>query len=62
MVACIDVKMDGSALEWKIVIYNSWASFPYKLGYCFYIASVAKSASLEIGAFTPSMKVLSSFF
>ena len=56
----IDKKMDRSVLEEKSSFKMLGLTFSSKLDWGFYIISIAKTASKKIGAFTHSMKFLSS--
>ena len=55
----IDVKMDGSVLEKKSSFKMLGLTSSSKLDWGFYIISIAKTASKEIGALIRSMKLLS---
>ena len=55
----IDVKMDGSVLEEKTSFKMLELTFSSKLDWSSYIISIAKTASMKIGALIPSMKFLS---
>ena len=55
----IDVKMDGSALEEKSFSKMLGVTFSSKLGWGYYIISIAKTASKKIGALIRSMSFLS---
>ena len=55
----IDVKMDGSILEEKTSFKMLGLTFSSKLDWDSYIASIAKTASMKIGALIRSMKFLS---
>ena len=55
----IDVKMDGSVLEKKLSFKMLGLTFCYKLDWCAYIISIAKSASKKIGSLIYFMKFIS---
>ena len=55
----IDVEMDGSVLEEKSSFKMLGLTFSYKLDWCSYIVSIAKTASKKIGALIRFMKFLS---
>ena len=55
----IDVKMNGSVLQEKSSFKKLGLTFSSKLGWGFYIISIAKTASKKIGAFICPMKSLS---
>ena len=55
----IDVKMDESVLEEKSSLKMLGLTFSSKFDWCFYIISIAKTASKKIGALIRSIKFLS---
>ena len=55
----IDVKMGGSILEEKSAFKMLGLTFVSKMGWGYYIISIAKTASKKIGALIYSMKFLS---
>ena len=57
--SAIDVKMDGSVLEEKLSFKMLGLTFFSILDWDFYIVSIAKSASKEVGVLIHSMKFLS---
>ena len=55
----IDVKMDGSVLEEKSSFKMLGLTFSSKLNWGFFIISIVKTSSKEIGALICSLKFLS---
>ena len=55
----IDVEMDKSVFEEKSSIKMMGLTFSFKLDWCSYIISIAKTASKKIGGLISSMKFLS---